>query len=93
MNRKMPDITAVRPIRDYVVHLWFKDGVEREVDLEPYLEPYLFGPVFEQIGDPDYFRLVAVEEESGSIVWPNGADLAPDALYHGRLPQRLDRTD
>ncbi|MGB6000271.1 MAG: DUF2442 domain-containing protein [Thermoanaerobaculia bacterium] len=38
------------------------------------------GPVFEPLRDPDYFAQVSIDE-FGVICWPNGADLAPDALY------------
>ena len=39
------------------------------------------GPVFEPLKDPAYFAQVTVDAELGTVVWPNGADLAPDALY------------
>jgi hypothetical protein len=31
--------------------------------------------------DPSYFRQVRAHPESGTVVWPNGADLDPDVLY------------
>jgi hypothetical protein len=43
----------------------------------------LFGPVFEPLLDAAKFREVFVDE-FGAIAWPNGADLAPDAV-HQRL--------
>ena len=39
------------------------------------------GPMFEPLRDVDYFAQVAVDEELGTILWPNGADLAPDVLH------------
>jgi len=55
----------------------FDDGVEKKVDLRPLLT----GPVFEPLLEPDYFARVIVDPECGTVVWPNGADLAPEALY------------
>jgi hypothetical protein len=39
------------------------------------------GPVFEDARTPEGFAKVAVDRETGTVVWPGGADLAPDTLY------------
>jgi len=81
------DITAIEVIEDHVVHLRFADGSERTIDLEPYLH----GPVFERVrSDPAFFGAVRVDPDAGTIVWPNGADLAPDVLYAGMASTRMD---
>ena len=64
-----------RHVRDFVVWLKFADGSEGEVDLSQ----ELWGPVFEPLKDPSYFREFNLEY--GTIVWPNGADFAPEFLY------------
>ncbi len=80
------DVTAVEVIEDHVVRLRFNDGSERTIDLEPYLR----GPVFERVRtDPDFFASMRVDSDAGTIVWPNGADLAPDVLYTGRASARM----
>lgn len=39
-------------------------------------------PVFEPLRqDPELFRQVRVDQELGTVVWPNGADLDPDVLH------------
>ena len=60
----------------YRIHLAFHDGREKTVDFTPWLR----GPVFEPLKDPAYFRQVGIDE-FGAVCWPNGADLAPDALH------------
>jgi len=70
-------ITSVEPRPDYRLWIRFADGVEGEVSLEP-----LVGKgVFELWTDQENFRAVSVDPESGTVVWPGGLDLAPDALY------------
>jgi hypothetical protein len=39
------------------------------------------GPVFDQARTPQGFAEVTVDPETGTVVWPGGADLAPDTLY------------
>jgi hypothetical protein len=77
------DVTAVRPLEGFVVELGFEDGTVRQVDLEPYLT----GPIFEPVrADAAFFRLVQVDPEIGTIVWPNGADIDPMVLRYGLRP-------
>ena len=73
----MIDVIEVRYVRDYTVWLRFEDGTQGEVDLQESLR----GPVFEPLRDVEYFRRVSVDSEIGTIVWPNGADIAPETLY------------
>ncbi len=54
----------------------FDDGACGEIELES----ALWGPMFEPLRDPEFFARVAVDEY-GAPCWPNGLDLAPDALY------------
>ncbi|MEP7354409.1 MAG: DUF2442 domain-containing protein [Acidobacteriota bacterium] len=66
----------------YTIELWFDDGTSGKVDLAS----RLFGPVFEPLRDPLLFSQVRVDEY-GAICWPNGADLAPDALFRTILSE------
>lgn len=75
-------IKDVQPLHDYTLRIRFSDGSSRDIDLEP----ELWGPMFEPLRDPYEFRKVAVDDELGTIVWPNGADLDPDVLQGDRPP-------
>lgn len=44
------------------------------------------GPMFVPLRDEAFFAHVRVDEELGTIVWPNGADLAPDVLHDQVTP-------
>ena len=72
----MEEVIRVKVVRPYVLEIEFSDGTEKEVDVGPELE----GEVFEPLKEPDYFALATVE--GGIVAWPNGADFAPEFLYH-----------
>lgn len=75
----------VEVLHDRVVRLQFSDRTERIVDLAP----FLWGPAFEATGDDDeIFAQVKVDPETGTIVWPNGADLDPDVLHGDFAPAK-----
>jgi hypothetical protein len=69
-------IISAMALPGFRLDIEFADGTKGIVKVED----RLFGPVFEPLRDPDYFAKVTVDE-FGAVCWPNGADLAPDALY------------
>ena len=48
----------------------------------------LWGPVFEPLKSVPEFAKLYVDPEWSTLVWPNGADLAPESL-HKRLKSAL----
>jgi len=71
-------VTSVEALDLFRLRLSFDDGSIREVDVEELLR----GPIFEPLlKDPDLFRSVKVDDEVGTVVWPNGADLDPLVLH------------
>jgi hypothetical protein len=76
-------VTAVAPLDGHRLQLRFDDGSERVVDLSD----ALWGPMAEPLRDPEYFRLVRVDPELRTIVWPNGFDLDPDVLHGDYEPE------
>ena len=79
-------VTAVEVVGDHLLRLAFEDGVEGELDFSR----WHWRGVFEPLADPAYFREVRLDAGLGTIVWPNGADLAPETLHawvaEGRSP-------
>lgn len=73
----MIHVVEARYVRDYVIWLRFNDGLAGEVDLREELD----GPVFEPLRQLETFRTVRLHPELRTIVWPNGADLAPEFLH------------
>jgi hypothetical protein len=71
-----PDITEAAVVRHGVLRLTFANGLTGEVDVLERMR----GPVFERARTPTGFAKVTVDRETGTVVWPGGADLAPDTL-------------
>ena len=80
----MSRATKVEPRTGYRLYVEFADGVAGVIDLSD----RLFGTVFLPLRDESLFNQVAIDE-FGAPCWPNGADLAPDAI-HERLCKRVE---
>jgi Protein of unknown function (DUF2442) len=75
-------INRVSPLHPYHVELELTNGqiVRRDI------AQLMHGPAFEAIlKDEALFR--QVRAEAGGLAWPNGADLCPDAILWGGLPE------
>ena len=77
MSNNCLHIDSARYVRDFLVQIAFDDGTKKVVDVTPLLT----GEVFEPLKDPQLFAKLTIDPVSKTIVWPNGADLAPEALY------------
>ena len=75
-----PVVVEAKALPPYRVWVRFSDGVSGEVDLSHLLGKGLFA----RWRQPGEFERLAVDPEAGTIVWPGGLDVAPDAL-HERL--------
>lgn len=79
----MDRVVEVAPLANYRLQVRFEDGTQGIASLKD----DLFGPVFEPLKDVSFFEQVGIDD-FGVICWPNGADLAPGALYDDlRAPQ------
>jgi hypothetical protein len=45
------------------------------------------GSLLRPLDDPDFFAKVRVDAEAGTVVWPNGLDLAPEVLHGDYEPE------
>ncbi len=72
----MLPVRSAQHVSDFVLHVSFDDGTGGEVDLKN----ILVGPAFEPLKDLAVFSRVRVDPELETVVWPNGADLAPAFL-------------
>ncbi|EWH09818.1 hypothetical protein DS2_11053 [Catenovulum agarivorans DS-2] len=61
----------------------FDDGTSGQVDLSNSLK----GSMFEPLNNPQFFARLAVDTELETVVWPNGADLAPEFLKEHLIQQ------
>lgn len=73
----LPVVVGVAVVGDRVLRLLFSDGTVGDVDFSAEQWPGVLAP----LNDPGYFAGVTVDQEAGTIVWPDGIDLAPEPLY------------
>jgi len=73
----IPHVIEAKYKKGFCIWLRFDDGSEGVVDLENELT----GEMFEPLMQLDKFRLFHVDPELETIVWENGADMAPEFLH------------
>ena len=81
----LPSVIRATYDGGFRIHLTFNDSLEGTLDFQVWFE----GPVFEPLKDRNYFQQFFID--GGTVVWPNGADIAPETLYdavkHARAAQ------
>ncbi len=76
--RSTPKLIRATALAGHTVRVRFEDGVGADLELSDLLA---YGGVFEPLRDPEFFSQLQADPQAGTIVWPNGADLAPESLY------------
>jgi hypothetical protein len=79
----LPAVSRAEYRGDFRIRVTFSDGSQNTIDFQHWLE----GPMFEPLKDRVTFMRFFVD--GGTIVWPSGADIAPEALYE--VPGRRAR--
>ena len=72
-----PRLKSARYLDGYRIEVTFEDGKHGVLDLKD----ELWGEVFEPLKDVALFKSFTLDDELDTIVWPTGADLAPEFLY------------
>ncbi len=70
-------VTQVEWLGGHRLLMEFDDGTSGEADFSDEVWSGVLAP----LADPEYFGQVRLDEELGTIVWPNGADFAPETLH------------
>jgi hypothetical protein len=78
LMEKIVHVTDVQVLGGHRLGLSFDDGARGEVDFSDEDWKGVFAP----LASPEYFGRVELDEELGTIVWPNGVDIAPETLHH-----------
>ena len=73
----LPEVTRARVVGPTSLLLTFDDGTRKRVNVGHLLR----GRVFVPLRRPAYFRKARASRAAGTVVWPNGADIAPETLY------------
>ena len=81
----IPRLRGAEYLRDYKILATFEDGKTGVIDLEH----ELWDEVFEPLRDVGLFRRFRFAPELDTIVWPTGADLAPEFLYENAVAGEL----
>jgi hypothetical protein len=69
-------VTTANYINGHTLALTFSDGVKAEVDFSNWIEKYSF---FEPLKDTNLGGGGSLD--GWTVVWPNGADIAPETLH------------
>jgi hypothetical protein len=67
-------VTGAKYLGDFVLQCTFSTGATKRVDMKP-LFKY---PAYSELRDENLFRQFRIEE---TVLWSNGADIAPEWLY------------
>jgi hypothetical protein len=70
-------VTKAQHLEEFRVKVWFNDGLEKIVDLKNYINSKKH-PFFQPLKQVEEFKKFQVHK---TLVWDNGADIAPEYLH------------
>ena len=82
----LPQVIGARYVSGFTVSTRFDDGTEKQIDISQWFK----GPVFQPLKNRKRFKKFFIE--GGTIAWPNGVDIAPEAFYAARAAKKRYKT-
>jgi hypothetical protein len=79
----LPQVISAKYVSGFVIAARFDDGTEKQIDISRWFK----GPVFKPLKDSRFFKRFFIE--AGTLAWPNGVDIAPEALYEAAEAQPI----
>ena len=76
-------VSAARYSFDYTLELTFSDGLQVKIDFTDWINKY---PFFKPLQDLNYFKNLSLD--GWTVVWENGADIAPETLHEIALQKQ-----
>jgi hypothetical protein len=77
LSHAIHEVTGFEKVAPFTLRVRFEDGTAQVVDFRPVLAGQIFGP----LTDPGVFDQVRLDDETRTLVWPNGADFDPATLH------------
>jgi len=71
------EVTSAKWVKDYLLEITFSNSRKARLNLKKFLGQ----GVFKELLEIKKFKQFKVDTELGTIVWSNGADIAPEVLY------------
>ena len=77
MHHPIHRVTRFDIVGPYTLTVQFADGTTQEINFRPVLHGAICGP----LQDLAMFNAVVLDQEAGTLTWPNGADFDPATLH------------
>lgn len=77
MAHEIHRVVGFEKVAPFTLRVRFEDDTEQVIDFRPVLRGSIYAP----LRDPAYFDRVTLDEEVGTLTWPNGADFDPATLH------------
>lgn len=78
MIHEIHHITSFNIVGPHTLEVVFENNTRKTINLSP----VLYGEMYAPLKDADFFKLVKLDDEVHTLIWPNGADFDPSLLYH-----------